>query len=446
MQVDNLILEKELGEGAFGKVFLTKIEGDNDIYATKIYDRDIIEKTPDLERYMKSEISILNRLNHPNIVKFRDAKKTKKHYYLVMEYCNGGELGKALEKYQKKFGKPFSEEIVQYLMRQIMSAFNYLHSKSIMHRDIKLENILIKYNNEADKENLNLLKAQVKIIDFGFACILNSPNVLKESIVGNPMNMDPLILKKLNSNGRIRRLGYDIKVDIWSLGSICYEMLIGRSAFDSEDMDELVDKIEKGLYNVPTNLSKEVVSFINGMLQYDPKRRLTCAQLVNHPFLTTNINYLHKIDLNQVSNKIKQNQLQINTKKNNTIWAIFNKDDENKLMQIGQLPVIPEEKSNGPVQNQNSFNQPQDNVVRSNSLPEKNPMQGFNMSNNFPFQNINNFNYSHNFNNNFGQMNNNQNFGAFLPPRNENPIYINQKFANESNYVCSQGIYDFKLK
>ena len=98
-------------------------------------------------------------------------------------------------------------------------------------------------------------------------------------------------------------------------------------------------------------------------------------------------------------------------------------------MQIGQLPVIPEEKSNGPVQNQNSFNQPQDNVMRSNSLPEKNPMQGFNMSNNFQFQNINNFNYSHNFNNNFGQMNNNQNFGAFLPPRNENPIYINQKFA-----------------
>ena len=409
MQVDNLILEKELGEGAFGKVFLTKIEGDNDIYATKIYDRDIIEKTPDLERYMKSEISILNRLNHPNIVKFRDAKKTKKHFYLVMEYCNGGELGKALEKYQKKFGKPFSEEIVQYLMRQIMSAFNYLHSKSIMHRDIKLENILIKYNNEADKENLNLLKAQVKIIDFGFACILNSPNVLKESIVGNPMNMDPLILKKLNSNGRIRRLGYDIKVDIWSLGSICYEMLIGRSAFDSEDMDELVDKIEKGLYNVPTNLSKEVISFINCMLQYDPESRLTCDQLINHQFLTTDVNYLHKIALNKVS-KVSN---KIIPKKNNTIWSIFNEEDENKLIQIGQLPVIPEEKSNVPVQNNNSFNPPLTKEMKDNSFPDKDQIKGFNTTNNSQFQNTNNIN----FNNNSSKFNNDQNFGVFLPFR-----------------------------
>ena len=443
MQVDNLILEKRLGEGAFGEVFLTKIKGDNKkVYATKKYEREKVEKSEAI-KYLKNEISILQSFKHPNIVKFIDLKKTKKHYYIVMEYCNGGELSKALEKYLLKYGKPFNEELVQYLMRQIIGAFKIIHNQRIMHRDIKLENILLNFSNEQDKKNLNLMKATVKIIDFGFACRIDK-NSLTYTAIGNPINMDPLILKKLENGKKFRQLGYDQKADIWSLGAICYEMLIGKAAFDAEDMDELVDKIETGKYKVPTNLSKEVVSFINGMLQYDPKRRLTCAQLVNHPFLTTNINYLHKIDLNQVSNKIKQNQLQINTKKNNTIWAIFNKDDENKLMQIGQLPAIPEEKSNGPVQNQNSFNQTQDNVMRSNSLPEKNPMQGFNMSNNFPFQNINNFNYSHNFNNNFGQMNNNQNFGAFLPPRNENPIYINQKFANESNYVCSQGIYDFK--
>ena len=163
MKVDNLILEKCLGKGTFSEVYLTTIEGDNDLYATKKYDREEIERVPDLLRYLKSEIIILNELSHPNIIKLRDSKKTKKHFYLVMEYCNGGNLKIVLEKYQKKFGKPFSEEIIQYLMRQIMSAFNYIHGKSIIYRDIKLENILLKFENEEDKENLNILKAEVKL-------------------------------------------------------------------------------------------------------------------------------------------------------------------------------------------------------------------------------------------------------------------------------------------
>ena len=409
MKVGNLILEKKLGEGSFGEVNLTKIEGDNDLYATKKYDREEIEKVPDLERYMRSEIIILNELSHPNIIKLRDAKKTKKHFYFIMEYCNGGNLKIVLEKYQKKFGKPFSEEIIQYLMRQIMSAFNYIHRKSIIHRDIKLENILLKFENEEDNENLNMLKAEVKIIDFGFACKLSDQNVLKESVLGDPMNMSYLIRRKLNNNGRIKRLRYNIKDDIWSLGSICYEMLIGESILDSEDMDELVEKIEKGLYNVPTNLSKEVISFINCMLQYDPESRLTCDQLINHQFLTTDVNYLHKIALNKVS-KVSN---KIIPKKNNTIWSIFNEEDENKLIQIGQLPVIPEEKSNVPVQNNNSFNPPLTKEMKDNSFPDKDQIKGFNTTNNSQFQNTNNIN----FNNNSSKFNNDQNFGVFLPFR-----------------------------
>ena len=191
-----------------------------------------------------------------------------------MEFCNGGDLSKALKEYQLKYDNPFSEELVQYLMRQIISAFKYIHNQGIMHRDIKLENILLHYNDERDKKELNLMKAQIKIIDFGFACKINK-NLKKYTAVGNPLNMDPIILKKLNSKGKkVRQLGYDQKADIWSLGAICYEMLIGRAVFDANDMDELVNKVETGKYKVPTNLSKEVISFLNGMLQYNSNIRL----------------------------------------------------------------------------------------------------------------------------------------------------------------------------
>ena len=345
MQVDNLILEKCLGKGAFGEVYLTKKAGDNNkIYATKKYERDKIENTEAM-KYLKNEIAILQTLNHPNIVKFEDVKKTKKHFYIVMEYCNGGELSKALEKYQLKFGKPFSQEIVQYLMRQIIDAFKYIHGQKIMHRDIKLDNILLNFQNEKDKKDLNMMKAQIKIIDFGFACKI-AKDSLTYTAIGNPINMDPLILKKLNTPGRkARQLGYDQKADIWSLGAICYEMLIGRAAFDAEDMKDLVNKVEAGKYKVPTSLSKEVISFLNGMLQYQPTQRLTIEQLNNHPFLANNIQNFHSIDLRQVSNKLDKNKKEIiiDVKKNKSIWAIFNQEDENKLNNIpGQLTPIPE--------------------------------------------------------------------------------------------------------
>ena len=203
-----------------------------------------------------------------------------------MEYCNGDELTKVLAKYQSKYGRPFTEELVQYLMRQIISAFQYIHNQRIIHRDIKLENILLNYNNKQDIKDLNLMKAQVKIIDFGFSCKIDvgSHAFIR---VGNPLNMDPLILKKLynKNNGKYRQLGYDQKADIWSLGTICYEMLIGKVAFDAEDMEELINKIEAGKYKVPTNLSKEVISFLNGMLQYTPNLRLDINLLTQHDFI-----------------------------------------------------------------------------------------------------------------------------------------------------------------
>ena len=335
-------MEKLLGEGSFGKVHLTKKEGDSKKYATKELDREEIDSS-EAKKYLINEIRILQSLNHPNIVKFVDIKKTKKHYYIMMEFCNGGELSKNLEKYMMKNGTAFPEELVQHFMRQIIDAFKYIHGKKIIHRDVKLDNILLHFDNEEDKKNFNLMKAQVKIIDFGFSCIYNE---IKKSILGSPINMDPLILKKLtDSTGATRELGYDMSADIWSIGTICYEMLIGKSAFDSNDIKELSDKIEKGAYKVPTNISAELVSFLNGMLQYEGKNRLNAEQLSRHAFLTKDVKQFKRINLNEISNKIEDNQIEVDTHenktflqkkpiKNSTIWSIYKGNQENVLTNI----------------------------------------------------------------------------------------------------------------
>ena len=447
MQVDNLILEKLLGKGSFGEVHLTKITGDSKLYATKVYDRERIENT-EAFKYLTNEINIMHNLNHPNIVKFIQVKKTKKHYYIVMEYCNGGELEKALEKYQLKYGKPFSEEIVQHLMRQIISAFKYMHANQIMHRDIKLENILVNFESEKDKNDLNMLKATVKIIDFGFACKIGK-NALTYTTIGNPMNMSPLILKKLTSHGKVRQLGYDMKADIWSLGAICYQMLIGKAAFDADDIDELVEKIEKGIYKVPTNLSKEVVSFLNGMLQYEPQARLTAEQLYNHQFLQENIQNFHTIDLNQVSNRVKKNELEIDTKKNKSIWAIFNEDVENKLNKIspGHLAPINEVPENNYIPQQKTFNQEpmiKNDMTNAQTIKNTNTFE----ANQLPSMMNNGYNYNPNYNNPY--------YGPILPRGQQGfqnipgNIYQNNGPApslsgqpmSETNYICSENIYN----
>ena len=463
MQIDNYILIKHLGEGDFGEVYLTKRKGDNNnnLYATKKYEREKIEKSEAM-KYLNNEIGILKSLNHPNIVKFVDFKKTKKHYYIMMEFCNGGELAKALEKYQLKYGKAFNEDLVQYIMRQIIDAFKYIHNKKMMHRDIKLENILLNFDNEQDRKNLNLMRAKVKIIDFGFAAILQNDG-LKYTAIGNPINMDPLILKKLGGGKKYRQLGYDQKADIWSLGAICYQMVIGKPVFDAEDMEDLINKVETGKYKVPTSLSKEIVSFLNGMLQYDPNKRLDINQIANHQFIKNNTKEFHSIDLRQVSNKLDENKrkIVIDVKKNRSIWAIFNSDDEKKLINISPEQLRPMQETKERPRRASADQNPKKNMIQ-----EGFPIRNVNTAKMKEPFNINNFNnmgminpgYNLNYNNVIQQQN--QINGPMLIPHMQgipgNPYQNNNilpqiqypmggNISNaptiESHYIVSGGIY-----
>ena len=321
MLIDDLTLIKPIGKGAFGEVFLTSKQGIKEKFATKKIDKKFAAN-PKARKYLENEIKILKDIDHENIVKLYEVKETSQYYYLVTEFCNGGDLSDCLDSYQEKYNKAFSEEIVQYLMRQIVSAIRYLHNKTILHRDLKLDNILVNFENEKDKKENNMLKAKVKIIDFGFARYLKKEE-LAYSTLGSPINMDPRILRKLNKLEHANDYGYDAKADIWSLGTLCYEMLIGNNIFDAESMKDLVKKVNKGDYFIPNTLSKEAVSFLNGMLQYDLKKRLSAEQLYRHKFLNKRFDQLTKIDLKEIKKNIKGSKIRINSKMNQSIWDVF---------------------------------------------------------------------------------------------------------------------------
>ena len=327
MLIEDLTLLKCIGKGAFGEVYLTSKIGTKEKFATKKIDKKFIKEKK--KKYLDNEIKILNEISHENIIKLFEVKETYNSYYLVMELCTGGSLFDCLDEYQKKYNQPFSEEIVQYLMKQIVSAIKYIHNKNIIHRDLKLENILVNFNSEEDKKNINMLKSKIKLIDFGFARYLSNSD-LAFSILGSPLNMDPGILEvynKLKKMEYYNKYGYDEKADIWSLGSICYEMIIGKSPFDSKSLKQLINKVKKGKYYLPTYLSKEVISFINGMLKYDLKKRLSADLLYKHEFLNLPYNKLTRINLGKSRDEL---ELDINK----SIWNIF--ENEQVLIKINR--------------------------------------------------------------------------------------------------------------
>ena len=293
--IDDLVLVKRIGKGNFGEVFLTQRKGYPQLYATKKMERSVCERPPLLDRLV-NEVRILKFVNHPNIVKFIDLKKSMNHWYLVTEFVNGGSLTDNLKKYMAMYRRPFTEDIVQYIMRQIVDALRYLHFNKIIHRDLKLDNILVNFPTDYDKQSLNMKSCQVKIIDFGFATVLNKE--FTNTILGTAPNMDPKILGQLTTG--VKNEGYNESVDIWSLGTLCYEMVVGCSPFRAQNVKDLYQKVQKGNYIMPSTLSDEIVSFIDSMLQQANNKRSTAEQLMTHKFLVNPVNTFHAVNVKKI--------------------------------------------------------------------------------------------------------------------------------------------------
>ena len=318
---------KLLGKGTYGEIYLTQKGNSPVLVATKIFDKKRYDNNDYLLKCLDKEIELLTELDHPNIVKFYEKLKDDKNYYLIMEYCNGGNLNEILKKYKQKYNDSFSLDITQYLMRQIISSIDYIHSKKIVHRDIKLDNILISFKNEEDLKNLNIKAGQIKIIDFGVSTKLD-PYGEASTVAGSPIYMDPLILKQHVTKEKIPK--YDERIDIWSLGAVFYQFLTGQRLYHVKSIEELEKKVEEGNYIIPKSkiIYKEPISFLNGMLQYDTEDRFDIKELSAHNFIVKEIKDFTKIDLSLIAYKFNDDGLEINSKENDTIYRAFNSGDK----------------------------------------------------------------------------------------------------------------------
>ena len=273
MKIDDYIFIESIGKGAYSEVFLAMKKGSDVKYAVKKYKRASIEGTSYYD-VLNTEIKIMWKYNHKNIIKVHDIKKTINSFYEFLDYCNGGTLSKNLENYQSRYGKPFSQEIVQYLMKQIIDGLKILHDDNYNHENINLNSILVNFDTEMDKEEINMMKSTIKI------------SHLKN------------LTEKKNS---LKKLFF-----LMNLGIICYEMIFGKKEYDLDKVKLKFNSIEEGNYNSPFILSKEIISFMKELFfNYE---NMEIEDLLSHTFLTKNIKDFELIE-QKVSDQKNQNEI-----------------------------------------------------------------------------------------------------------------------------------------
>ena len=255
-----------LGSGSYGLVYKAKNLIMDNIVAIKIIEKVQENMIDDLE--IKNEINILKSLSHPNIVKIYEFFDTTIYYYIVTEYCKKGELFSYIK-------NVYNEKQLSVLFYQVFSGLVYLHEKKILHRDLKLENIMV---SEIEKDVITGEEYfWIKIIDFGTAKIFEKNRAEKE-IIGSSYYIAPEVLKQR----------YNEKCDTWSVGVILYMTLVGTAPFDGKTDNDIIKKIKIGKYNKNDlrfiEHSEEVKEVVNKLLEKNIDKRLSAKEALNHPW------------------------------------------------------------------------------------------------------------------------------------------------------------------
>ena len=270
-----------IGQGAFGKVNLGLNVLAGRVVAIKSFNKKSLDsQSNENMKKITYETNLMRKLNHPNITKILEMFEDENYILIIMEYINGGNLFSFVKKRRK-----LNEKISKFLFKQIILGINHIHSQNIVHRDIKLENILIDINNT------------IKICDFGIGRILSSPDELLYDQCGTPMYMAPEILTCSKEKGYKA-----FPIDIWSAGIALYIMLSGNVPFNIKiKYDSLIDAnykhkmknvaLRKAIVNDEPkrieNISDNARDLLHGLLNKDPNKRLTCDEILRHPWINS---------------------------------------------------------------------------------------------------------------------------------------------------------------
>ncbi|XP_021822668.1 serine/threonine-protein kinase ATG1a isoform X1 [Prunus avium] len=263
--IGDYILGPKVGSGSFAVVWRSRHRQLGIEVAVKEIDKK--QLSPKVSDSLLKEISILSTINHPNIIRLFEAIQTQDKIYLVLEYCDGGDLAAYIHRHGK-----VSENVAKHFMRQLAAGLQVLQEKHLIHRDLKPQNLLL----STTIEETPLLK----IGDFGFARSL-TPQDLADTLCGSPLYMAPEIIQNQK---------YDAKADLWSVGAILFQLVTGKPPFDGNCQLQLFQNIltSTGVrfpQGALEELHADCVDLCRSLLRQNPVERLSFTEFFNHKFL-----------------------------------------------------------------------------------------------------------------------------------------------------------------
>jgi aurora kinase, other len=251
---------KPLGRGKFGSVYLAREKRTKYIVAIKVLQKSQLQKAG-VEHQLRREIEIQSHLRHRNILRMYGYFYDTKRIYLILEYSPGGELYKRLT-----IKGRFSEKQSARYISDLALALDYCHTKHVIHRDIKPENLLVGAYGE------------IKIADFGWS--VHAPTSRRNTLCGTLDYLPPEMVE-----GR----EHDEQVDVWSLGVLMFEFLVGNPPFEAAGHNDTYRRISRVDLKFPKGVAEDAQDLIRKLLQKDPRKRMSLKNIPHHPWVLRNI-------------------------------------------------------------------------------------------------------------------------------------------------------------